>query len=241
VSACLRTIQLDALDYDLLKTLETGCSALRASYTNVWQPASKEQLLNLASPVMLQASLSKSSCLRQPPQGIPAPNALAGQASMNPAALEKVNAVNWTWKPTKCQLLPNKSPLGQQKAAHVRRLRRRCTATLERSFLETKSVLIRHDSYTVGGGIGDGRHRLSLAALKWRRKGRARIVSLFGGLFGGKKEQETDTVATKRSFYHEGEPPFPPRLLDGTHMAGRELRCCYRGSVDGFGKPIRRV
>ncbi|PKA66762.1 hypothetical protein AXF42_Ash003417 [Apostasia shenzhenica] len=34
--------------------------------------------------------------------------------------------------------------------------------------------------------------------------------------------------------YHETDLPFPQSLIAKTHLAGRELKCCYRASVDGF-------
>ncbi|KQJ88923.1 uncharacterized protein LOC100824011 [Brachypodium distachyon] len=35
--------------------------------------------------------------------------------------------------------------------------------------------------------------------------------------------------------YHDDvAPPFPPSLLSTTYLAGRELRCCYKATADGF-------
>ncbi|KAG0499776.1 hypothetical protein HPP92_004467 [Vanilla planifolia] len=34
--------------------------------------------------------------------------------------------------------------------------------------------------------------------------------------------------------YHDIDLPFPPHVVAKTHLKGRELRCCYRASVDGF-------
>ncbi|KAG6477011.1 uncharacterized protein LOC122023716 [Zingiber officinale] len=34
--------------------------------------------------------------------------------------------------------------------------------------------------------------------------------------------------------YHDIDLPFPPSLVAKTYLRGRELKCCYRASVDGF-------
>ncbi|XP_040384942.1 uncharacterized protein LOC102717195 [Oryza brachyantha] len=34
--------------------------------------------------------------------------------------------------------------------------------------------------------------------------------------------------------YHNVAPPFPASLVANTHLRGRELRCCYKATVDGF-------
>ncbi|KAF0896745.1 hypothetical protein E2562_027270 [Oryza meyeriana var. granulata] len=34
--------------------------------------------------------------------------------------------------------------------------------------------------------------------------------------------------------YHDVAPPFPMSLVANTHLRGRELRCCYKATVDGF-------
>ncbi|CAO2152331.1 unnamed protein product [Urochloa humidicola] len=34
--------------------------------------------------------------------------------------------------------------------------------------------------------------------------------------------------------YHDVELPFPMSLVANTHLRGRELKCCYKATVDGF-------
>ncbi|CAD6254068.1 unnamed protein product [Miscanthus lutarioriparius] len=34
--------------------------------------------------------------------------------------------------------------------------------------------------------------------------------------------------------YHDVEPPFPMSLVTKTHLRDRELKCCYKATVDGF-------
>lgn len=34
--------------------------------------------------------------------------------------------------------------------------------------------------------------------------------------------------------YHDVAPPFPMSLVANTHLRGRELKCCYKATVDGF-------
>ncbi|XP_010269980.1 PREDICTED: uncharacterized protein LOC104606460 [Nelumbo nucifera] len=46
----------------------------------------------------------------------------------------------------------------------------------------------------------------------------------------GKKRSE-DRPQPK---YHDIDLPFSPSLLDKTFLRGRELKCCYRASIDGF-------
>ncbi|OWM64117.1 hypothetical protein CDL15_Pgr018688 [Punica granatum] len=52
-------------------------------------------------------------------------------------------------------------------------------------------------------------------------------MSLFGWNIGRKK----DTPEPK---YHDVELPFSPSLVEKTFLRGRELKCCYRASLDGF-------
>ncbi|KAL2651336.1 hypothetical protein R1flu_019464 [Riccia fluitans] len=57
---------------------------------------------------------------------------------------------------------------------------------------------------------------------------------LFGGFFGGKKAAEEELPPRSNFLYHDSVPPFPQSLLAQTFLAGKELRCCYKASVDGF-------
>ncbi|KAK4787717.1 hypothetical protein SAY86_011550 [Trapa natans] len=54
------------------------------------------------------------------------------------------------------------------------------------------------------------------------------IRSLFGWNIGRAKN---DTPEIK---YHDIQLPFSPSLVDKTFLRGRELKCCYRASLDGF-------
>ncbi|KAJ6792106.1 Uncharacterized protein M6B38_242125 [Iris pallida] len=50
-------------------------------------------------------------------------------------------------------------------------------------------------------------------------------------LFGWGKEAEQKPPSQK---YHDVDLPFPQSLVADTHLRGRELKCCYRASSDGF-------
>ncbi|XP_047087848.1 uncharacterized protein LOC124699614 [Lolium rigidum] len=51
----------------------------------------------------------------------------------------------------------------------------------------------------------------------------------------GRGAKEADTPPPPQFQYHEVERPFPMSLVANTHLRGRELSCCYRATVDGFG------
>ncbi|KAB1215884.1 hypothetical protein CJ030_MR4G010991 [Morella rubra] len=53
--------------------------------------------------------------------------------------------------------------------------------------------------------------------------------SLFGWNFGKKKFD--DVQQTK---YHDIDLPFSLSLVDKTFLRGRELKCCYKATIDGF-------
>ncbi|GMH09229.1 hypothetical protein Nepgr_011069 [Nepenthes gracilis] len=53
--------------------------------------------------------------------------------------------------------------------------------------------------------------------------------SLFGWNIGKKKVDERTQPK-----YYDLDLPFPPSVVAKTFLNGRELRCCYRASVDGF-------
>ncbi|CAM8885302.1 unnamed protein product [Rhodiola kirilowii] len=55
--------------------------------------------------------------------------------------------------------------------------------------------------------------------------------SLFGWNFG-KKPSPADEPNPKPN-YHEIDLPFSPSLVSKTFLKGRELKCCYRASIDG--------
>ncbi|CAK9278957.1 unnamed protein product [Sphagnum jensenii] len=59
-------------------------------------------------------------------------------------------------------------------------------------------------------------------------------VCLFGGLFGNKQSKEASKVPDLK-FHESTAIPFPSSLLADTFLAGKELKCCYKASVDGFG------
>lgn len=51
----------------------------------------------------------------------------------------------------------------------------------------------------------------------------------------GKSARETETPPPQLQFsYHDVEPPFLMSLVAKTHLRDRELRCCYKATVDGF-------
>eukprot|EP00271_Cylindrocystis_brebissonii_P007507 TRINITY_DN21078_c0_g1_i1.p1 TRINITY_DN21078_c0_g1~~TRINITY_DN21078_c0_g1_i1.p1 ORF type:complete len:367 (-),score=28.23 TRINITY_DN21078_c0_g1_i1:325-1425(-) len=65
-------------------------------------------------------------------------------------------------------------------------------------------------------------------------------AAMFGGLFGKwaaekVQEEEEDTVAQEAKYHSTVPLPFPMQLLDSTFLEGRDLLCCYKASLDGFG------
>ncbi|KAM5573340.1 hypothetical protein ABKV19_013061 [Rosa sericea] len=62
----------------------------------------------------------------------------------------------------------------------------------------------------------------------WKRS----PYSLFGWNIGKPKLDEDPRPQIK---YHDTtDLPFPPSLLDKTFLRGRELKCCYKATIDGF-------
>ncbi|MQL91626.1 hypothetical protein Taro_024240 [Colocasia esculenta] len=47
---------------------------------------------------------------------------------------------------------------------------------------------------------------------------------------GGRRKSEQKAQPR----YHDIDLPFPPALVARTFLEGRELKCCYRASIDGF-------
>ncbi|KAJ3675769.1 hypothetical protein LUZ60_004811 [Juncus effusus] len=62
-----------------------------------------------------------------------------------------------------------------------------------------------------------------------RLKNNIRPVCLFGW---GNKNRRVDE--TKQFKYHEIELPFSLSVVSNTYLRGRELKCCYKASIDGF-------
>lgn len=51
----------------------------------------------------------------------------------------------------------------------------------------------------------------------------------------GRRAKEAEAPPPQQQFeYHDVEPPFPTSLVASTHLRARELRCCYKATVDGF-------
>ncbi|CAO2819538.1 unnamed protein product [Amaranthus hypochondriacus] len=53
--------------------------------------------------------------------------------------------------------------------------------------------------------------------------------NLFGWNIG-----KTNVDEKPQPKYHDIDLPFPPSLVSKTFLSGRELKCCYRASIDGF-------
>ncbi|XP_002961204.2 uncharacterized protein LOC9632563 [Selaginella moellendorffii] len=70
---------------------------------------------------------------------------------------------------------------------------------------------------------------------KKRRTWKVRPVRGLWNFFGG-REEATDSISfSKQSGYHELElPSFLPLLVQDTFLADKELKCCYKASLDGF-------
>ncbi|KAK8952332.1 hypothetical protein KSP39_PZI004509 [Platanthera zijinensis] len=60
---------------------------------------------------------------------------------------------------------------------------------------------------------------------EWRRN----TVSFFDWAVSRSEEQQKP-----RPKYRDINLPFPQSLLSKTHLRGRELKCCYQASIDGF-------
>ncbi|OEL35702.1 hypothetical protein BAE44_0003280 [Dichanthelium oligosanthes] len=51
----------------------------------------------------------------------------------------------------------------------------------------------------------------------------------------GKGGRESESPPPQLQFrYHDAELPFPMSLVANTHLRERELKCCYKATVDGF-------
>ncbi|CAN6381082.1 unnamed protein product [Urochloa humidicola] len=50
----------------------------------------------------------------------------------------------------------------------------------------------------------------------------------------GARESEPSPPPQLKFKYHDIELPFPMSLVANTHLRGRELKCCYKATVDGF-------
>ncbi|KAL6008496.1 hypothetical protein ACLOJK_034008 [Asimina triloba] len=76
--------------------------------------------------------------------------------------------------------------------------------------------------------------KISVAPLRWRKRkrqisGPSNLLEWFKG--NNNRRGEDQRPQPK---YHDIDLPFPPSLLSTTFLQGRELKCCYRASVDGF-------
>ncbi|KAB2070634.1 hypothetical protein ES319_A08G168300v1 [Gossypium barbadense] len=60
----------------------------------------------------------------------------------------------------------------------------------------------------------------------WRRS----TYSLFGWNIGKKKTSDLKPLPN----YHDTDLPFSLSLVEKTFLRGRELKCCYKATVDGF-------
>ncbi|XAR70612.1 hypothetical protein NMG60_11027525 [Bertholletia excelsa] len=62
-------------------------------------------------------------------------------------------------------------------------------------------------------------------SLRWKTIPR----SFFDWSFGTRKANDRPQPK-----YHNVDLPFPPSLVDKTFLKGRELKCCYKATSDGF-------
>ncbi|WVZ53072.1 hypothetical protein U9M48_004060 [Paspalum notatum var. saurae] len=58
--------------------------------------------------------------------------------------------------------------------------------------------------------------------------------SFFNWGKGGRELAETPPPSQLQFQYHDVQPPFPVSLVANTHLRERELKCCYKATVDGF-------
>uniref|UniRef100_A0A7N0UWZ1 TLDc domain-containing protein n=1 Tax=Kalanchoe fedtschenkoi TaxID=63787 RepID=A0A7N0UWZ1_KALFE len=70
----------------------------------------------------------------------------------------------------------------------------------------------------------------TFALPRWRSSPNPRC--LFGWKFGKQPSPADDR--NPKPDYHEIDLPFSPSLVSKTFLKGRELKCCYRASLDGF-------
>ncbi|CAI9095420.1 OLC1v1031373C1 [Oldenlandia corymbosa var. corymbosa] len=56
--------------------------------------------------------------------------------------------------------------------------------------------------------------------------------NLFGWNFGSNNNKNSSSKSLPK--YHDIDLPFPTSLISQTFLKGKELRCCYKATVDGF-------
>ncbi|XP_031288139.1 uncharacterized protein LOC116146826 [Pistacia vera] len=68
----------------------------------------------------------------------------------------------------------------------------------------------------------------------WISKSKSKSTprSLFGWNFG-KKNPDNDQTP-QPNYYHNIDLPFSLSLVDKTFLRGRDLKCCYKATIDGF-------
>ncbi|KAJ8774466.1 hypothetical protein K2173_016912 [Erythroxylum novogranatense] len=61
----------------------------------------------------------------------------------------------------------------------------------------------------------------------WTRS--PQTYSIFGWNLGRR-----NSIEKQQPKYHEVDLPFSPSLVDTTFLRGKELKCCYKATIDGF-------
>ncbi|KAL0303474.1 UNVERIFIED_CONTAM: hypothetical protein Sradi_6215500 [Sesamum radiatum] len=77
---------------------------------------------------------------------------------------------------------------------------------------------------------------LSNSALSYgcKKKKKSSPQSLFNWDFGRSRSRSTQPDTSNNQYYDDIDLPFPPSLVAKTFLKGRELKCCYKASRDGF-------
>ncbi|KAK4431065.1 hypothetical protein Salat_0868500 [Sesamum alatum] len=75
-----------------------------------------------------------------------------------------------------------------------------------------------------------------LSSYGWKKKKKKKSSphSLFNWDFGISRSREADDSCSNNEYYQDIHLPFSPSLLHKTFLKGRELKCCYKASRDGF-------